>query len=270
MGAKSTALGLNTDAAKEGLAATTGANQMAADRTLQGTTAGQQLTFAGQNQQLATDNAAKDKVDANLNNLQAGAANFGQGFANTAGQAAQVAATAGQAGISGLATAAGAGNALTSTTLSGMDGGYKAAQIGQSGALGLAGANTSQYNAESNAVNNAIKTGTSTAGSLFGAGNAQTGIISTKKAKKNRTPVDPDAIMAGLESAMPEGYDYKEGMGSPGRKVGAMAEDLNAEFGDDVAPGGKMVNVQNMIGLQHAALVSVSRRLAKLEGGKRA
>ena len=47
-----------------------------------------------------------------------------------------------------------------------------------------------------------------------------------------------------------------------------MAEDLQREFGDAVAPGGKVVDVQNMIGLEHAAIVGLAKRVKQLEQRK--
>ena len=183
--ANQTALGITSDAAKEGLSTVASTSQQAADKRLTGTTAGQSLTFAGENAATNINNSAKEKVDANLNNLQTGAANFGAGFANTSGATAQTAVTAGTAGSNTLSTAVGTGNSLTSTTLGGMQGVFQAAQIQNQGALGLAAANTNQYNAESNAIKNGIGDVASIVGTMK----------STRKAKKNITSVSDDEAL---------------------------------------------------------------------------
>jgi hypothetical protein len=258
--AKETALGMNLNAAQGGLSAVTSANQSAADKTLQGNTTGQSLTFNAQNQANSLNNNAKDKVDAGLNSLQQGAANYGAGFANTSGQNAQNAVVAGTAGVNGLATAVNSGNQTTSTTLGGMNGGMTAAQIQNTGALGLANANTNQYNAEANAINGAVKNIAGMIGT-----NPTTGIVSDKKAKKNRKPVDDDAALEGLEAVAPESWSYKKGVADGGKHVGPMAQDMNEEFGEQVAPGGKQIDVISNLGLHHAAIRALAKKVGHLE-----
>lgn len=262
--ASQTALGLNMDAATQGLQATTNANQSAADKTLAGTTAGQSLTFAGQNQQTNIDNTAKDKVDANLNSLQQGAANFGAGFANTSGQAAQTAIAAGTAGTNGLNTAV-------------------------QSPVGLLGVQNNAVGNINSAAGNSIKSadmiaqaGQTTAkainsiGGLAGgyASGGTSGLMdmlkptSSRAAKKDIRDVDGDAALAGLEDAEPKSWQYKEGEGDGGSHVGPIAEDMQKAFGDQAAPGGKKIDIISSLGLQHAAINALNKRLKQVEKRK--
>jgi hypothetical protein len=259
--AAQTAIGMNAGAADAGLSAVTQGNQLAADKTLSGETAAQGLTFNATNAATGINNAAKDKVDANLNSLQQGTANYGAGFANTSGQTAQTAVTAGTAGGNGLNTAIQSQNALVGNVNNATGTSINANNSVMNGgnlALTAASAQNKAYGQLGGALGGSAGTAVTDTLSKF--------IPSSKKFKKNRSPVDPDTALEGLESAMPQSYNYKSGIGTPGRKVGAMAEDLNEQFGDSVAPGGKAVNVQNMIGLQHAAIVALSKKVKRLEG----
>lgn len=259
LGGDQSAIALGNTAANQGVAAVAGANQLSADKTLAGSTAAQGVEFAGLNQATAINNAAKDKVDANLNSLQAGTANYGAGFANTASQADQTATYAGATGVAGLNTAAQSTVPMTNAV---------------NGAYGNAVAASGVGNAASG---NILNSGSSGAAAVSGTAAAISGAAgplinagidyfkSTKKAKEGRQPVDAEGALAGLEQALPQSYRYKQGMGPPGRKIGAMAEDMHAAFGDETAPGGKVISVQNSIGLQHAAIVALSRKVKKLE-----
>lgn len=250
--AAATALGMNANAATQGLSAVTSANQSAADKTLAGTTAAQQLTFAGQNQADQINNNAKDKVDAGLNSLQQGTANYGAGFANTSGQAAQTATSATSAGVNGLATAV---NSTTGST-SGVNQAY--------------GNAVNAANAVNNTSQNILKAGQAQGNAIAGIGSSLAGYLSSsKKVKQDRQPVDYDAALEGLEDAAPQTYDYKPGMGPTGRKIGPMAEDMQEQFGDDVAPGGKAISVQNTLGLHHAAIIALKRKVEEADEARK-
>ena len=274
MQTRQAALGMNMDAAGGALSATTGAAKSAADTTLAGTVAGQGLTFAGQNAGVNIRNSAKDKVDAGLNSLQQGTANFGAGFANTSGQNAQGAVTATTAGVNNLNTGVNApvplanlvNNAHAGTYTAGnqaIQGTYASLNAASSGAKALgdiAGA-ASRIPGLSDSVKSFFTPATAPAPDAYDGSN----IISSKKKKRDIARFNPDKAMEGLETASPKTYRYKPGEGPPGPKIGAMAEDLHEQFGDRIAPGGKVVSMQNMVGLQHAALVGLSKRIKKLE-----
>lgn len=273
MQTRQAALGMNADAAGGALSATAGASKAAADTTLAGTVAGQGLTFAGQNAGININNAAKDKVDAGLNSLQQGAANFGAGFANTSGQNAQGAVTATTAGVNNLNTGVNApvplanlvNNAHAGTYTAGnqaIQGTYAGLNAASSGAKAIgdiAGA-ASRIPGLSDSVKSFFSPAIQAPDAYDGSN-----IISSKKKKRDIARFNPDKAMEGLETASPKTYRYKPGEGPPGPKIGAMAEDLHEQFGDRVAPGGKVVSMQNMVGLQHAALVGLSKRIKKLE-----
>ncbi len=292
--AAQTALGITSGAATQGLQTVASANQSAADKTLQGTTAGQGVTFAGQNQGVAITNAAKNTVDAQQNALLAQAGGLGTQVSNAGSQATAVGTAAGTAGVNNLNTSAQGSVPMTNAVTNANNSAIASANSANNSIYGATSAANSQSSATGNLVSGAIglanNFGTSTlpsaiggAGSsidssmLTGIGQAAspaitdtTGAVlntisSSKKVKTNFGKVDPQAAVAGLEQAMPKTYDYKPGNGTPGRKIGPMAEDMHKQFGDAVAPRGKVINVQNTLGLQHAAIVGLSQRVKQLE-----
>jgi hypothetical protein len=210
--------------------------------------AAQGIQFGAENKATDIENAAKDKADAAANARLEGTANYGAGFANTSGQNATTAVSAGTAGVNNLNTGAQGSVPMTNAS---------------NNAFGNV-INSAKVQGDQSA--NILKAGSAEASNITGLGGVIGGLISSsKKVKKNRAPVDADAITEGLEHAQPQAYQYRNGKGPAGNKVGAMAEDMHKQFGDSVAPGGKVIDVQNMIGLQHAAIAGLSKRVKQLE-----
>jgi hypothetical protein len=93
-------------------------------------------------------------------------------------------------------------------------------------------------------------------------------MMSSKKAKEGNSPVDDEAALEGLRRAKVQSWRYKGGDGR--RQVGPMAEDMQAAFGDTVAPGGQAIDVVSTLGVHHSAVRALADRLDRLEGGRRA
>lgn len=89
---------------------------------------------------------------------------------------------------------------------------------------------------------------------------------SSKKSKQNFKAVDGDAVLDGLAAAAPKSYNYKAGQGDGGAHVGPMAEDMQKQFGNRVAPGGKKIDVISQLGLSHVAINALTKRVKQLEG----
>jgi hypothetical protein len=104
-------------------------------------------------------------------------------------------------------------------------------------------------------------------GSMLGMG-ASMLMMSSKKAKEGNSPVDDEAALEGLRRAKVQSWRYKGGDGR--RQVGPMAEDMQAAFGDTVAPGGQAIDVVSTLGVHHSAVRALADRLDRLEGGRRA
>lgn len=90
--------------------------------------------------------------------------------------------------------------------------------------------------------------------------------MSSKMTKKNFQAVDGDAVLDGLAAAQPKAYSYKAGKGDGGAHIGPMAEDMQQQFGNRVAPGGKKIDVISQLGLSHVAINALTKRVKQLEG----
>jgi hypothetical protein len=60
-------------------------------------------------------------------------------------------------------------------------------------------------------------------------------------------------------------WEYKEGVADEGVHAGPYAEDVQREFGDDVAPGGKMIDLRRMGAINRKAVDELEQQVAKLE-----
>lgn len=88
---------------------------------------------------------------------------------------------------------------------------------------------------------------------------------SSKEYKKNKKPIDAVAVSKRAADDRVESWEYRDDAppGAPdGKHVGAYAEDMKARHG---IGNGKMLPLQDMIGLLHIANVGHAKRLAKLE-----
>lgn len=180
--------------------------------------------------------------------LLGSATNFGRGLTNTGlqtGQAAQSNGNNATGQVSGLSGMTGAG--------------FGAAMQGYgTGINGL----TADYQARAAATNqqNGIF------GDLLGAGASMAGMfMSTKEAKDSGARVDGKKALKGLAALDVDEWTYKPGQGDGGDHVGPYAEDVNREFGDDAAPGGKMINMVEMSKTNAKALRELTTQVAVLK-----
>lgn len=95
------------------------------------------------------------------------------------------------------------------------------------------------------------------------AGMAAMAMMSSKKLKTQKKPIA--SALEGLRGVPVESWKYKEGVADEGRHVGAYAEDVNREFGDKAAPGGKMIDVISMLGINTAAIKELDAKVSRLE-----
>lgn len=105
---------------------------------------------------------------------------------------------------------------------------------------------------------------TSSAGNVLG---LNTGFLSDERAKEGIEPVDDDDSLEDVRMTPVSEWDYKPGMGDGGRHVGAMAQDLEASMGSEVAPGGKMVDPISYMGKLHSAIRALDKKVNKVIGG---
>ena len=188
--------------------------------------------------------------------LRAGAAAFGRNQTNTAGQQVGLSTGSGSAATQ----SAGAGVGSTMAAGSQVAGGY-GAQIGAANSavqanLGLGGLMNSAYG------NQAQMYGSQMAGLGQLAGTAGTMMMmSSKGFKEDGEPVDSGDAVEAFKNLDVDSWKYKDGIADGGRHVGPYAEDVQRELGDEVAPGGKQIDVISMSGAQTAAIKGLAEKL---------
>lgn len=214
---------------------------------------------------LATAGAVtKERNDTKLlgMSLRENAARFGRNQTGTGIAASQAALQAGNSatGVMGAQSAQGnaAGNAQ----------GLLGTASGAYGAMGNLGMSQMQMQQQANSASQAGL------GSLIGTGIMAGAMMysSSKELKEDGAPVDDEDALAGLTSVPVESWKYQEGVADGGRHVGPYAEDMQAAFGDEVAPGGVGLDMISVSGKHHAAIRALAKKVERLEqqrGSKR-
>lgn len=200
-------------------------------------------------------NAAERNVETQGWARRMDAASLGRNLASNQATSSQVATQAGSAGANtGMMPLA-----ANQTGSSLMQTGFNGAMAGQGQAGQIYGniANTQANNRNSGLL-----------GSLGGV--AGMFLASDENMKEDIEPTDDTAAMRALRNLDVKKWRYKEkeGLGTE-EHIGPMAQDVQAEAGDGVAPGGKAIDMISMNGMTIAALQNVDRRLARVEKEKR-
>jgi hypothetical protein len=105
-------------------------------------------------------------------------------------------------------------------------------------------------------------------GSLVGSlGSAAIFKYSSEELKEDKRPVSGERVLDGLEEIPVESWRYKKGVADEGKHIGPYAEDVQTEFGDRAAPGGKALDLVTMNGLALAAIKELTKKVKKLEAG---
>lgn len=138
---------------------------------------------------------------------------------------------------------------------------------GMNGAIGgiTAGANINSnlYGLGLNAYKTAADENNANWSGILGAIGTGAGLIlSSKKAKKAKTPIKSGVARKAVDAMPVEQWDYKPGMGDGGRHVGPYAEDFKAATGKG---DGKTIPVQDAIGVTMRAVQDLSREVTKIE-----
>ncbi|MCP2517394.1 tail fiber domain-containing protein [Achromobacter mucicolens] len=206
---------------------------------------------------LATAGAVtKERSDTKIlgMSLRENAARFGRNQTGTGIAASQAALQAGNSatGVMGAQTAqgnaAGTGQGLLGTA---------SAAYGTMGNLGLSQMQMQQQ------ANSSSQAGL---GSLIGTGvMAGAMMFSSKELKEDGAPVDDDAALDGLTQVPVESWKYQNGVADGGRHVGPYAEDMQAAFGDEVAPAGVGLDMISVSGKHHAAIRALAKKVERLE-----
>lgn len=239
------------------------------------------MNYSASQQSDAYANNAKDKANQEQNNLLTGTANFGQGFANTSSSNASGASAAASGATQSANNGANAGlqnaslvnSASNSTANNLLNSAYRnnnqyAGAI--SSGLGSAAAGLydayKNWNSTSGSPSTSYAPSSATMQGLYGTNssgydNYSGEYLSDETAKEDIQDLDDEDVLAGLSSVYPKKYKYKRGRGDGKHHIGPMAQDMHKEFGDTVAPGGTRLSVQDQLGLHHAAIGALARKM---------
>lgn len=203
-------------------------------------------------------NGARDALKTQGANMRTNVAQFGQGVAD---QSMRLGNQAVQTGNSAVATGnVGFDNSLKNTAV--MNSGYGAvADSNKTGAdiLNKDFANKMEgYKAE--------QTGKAGVAGAIGSvvGMVGSSLFSSKKLKENKKPVNDSDTLKKLKETPVGSWKYKKGIADEGKHTGAYAEDVQKNFGDHVAPGGKTIDVISAIGISMSAIKGVAKQVDKL------
>lgn len=207
-----------------------------------------------------TRQAVKDKGVS----LRAGAAAFGRNQTNTAGQQLGLSTGSGSAATQ----SSGAGVGSTMAAGSQVAGGY-GAQIGAANSsiqanLGLGGLMNSAYGNQAQMYGSqmaGLGQLVGTAAGFYGKQPGSGAALSSKALKEGKEPVDPGKVVEAFKNLDVDSWKYKDGVADSSRHVGPYAEDVQRELGDEVAPGGKQIDMISMSGAQTAAIKGLAEKL---------
>lgn len=191
------------------------------------------------------------------------AANLGRGLASN------------QATSMGVALNAG-NSATTNAGLTLSQGNQAAAQMGQGFNTAISANNSAgnlygqaaQLSSQDNGMMGALG---GIAGAYAGsaAGSAQiAGWLSDKTKKKNFKPVSDEQALKAVEKTPVTNWDYKPGAADGGNHTGPMAQTVQKNMGEQAAPGGKMIDLVTLNGVNMAAIAALSRKVDKLARAK--
>ncbi len=180
-------------------------------------------------------------------------------------------ALAGYPAMSAQATGAGAGYGtagvgVAGSTLSSMNGGLSAV----SGAAGQMGSNaSSMWGAQANYKNQQDQMANQGDPfmNLIGQGAMMYAMKSDVNAKEAINPLAPGEALDKVSAIPVSEWQYKPGESDDGgqRHVGPMAQDVQRVVGDGAAPGGKMIDLMSLNGLNMAATKDLNQEVKALK-----
>lgn len=89
--------------------------------------------------------------------------------------------------------------------------------------------------------------------------------VSDKNKKTKRKKVSGKLALSMINKMPVESWKYKKGVADEGEHIGPMAQDVQKAAGDEAAPGGKMIDLVTLNGLNLAAVQHLDQRVKRLE-----
>lgn len=193
---------------------------------------------------------ARDNIEIQGYARKMDAANMGRNLASNQATSAGVALNAGNSAVNS------AGVPLTQAN-------QAAATMGQGFGIGVQ-ANSSAGNLYSQSAQTQAQANAGLFSDLATIGMAGAKFMSDKTKKKNVKPVSDEQALEAVKSTPVSKWDYKPGAGDGGTHIGPMAQDANRTMGEQAAPGGKVVDLVTMNGMNMAATAALARKVDKL------
>jgi len=203
--------------------------------------------------------------------MRSGVAQFGRGMTQTGIASDSLALSGGNSAVG----TAGAGTASRAAAVSPASGWMSNAVGANSSAgnlyLGQYGAQMKGYEADQAASGGLFgglgQIAGSYAGSAAGSKAITAGLsmMSSKTMKTDRKTIADAGVLKKLDEIPVEQWKYKAGAGDGGTHIGPYAEDVNAQFGDKAAPGGKQIDMISMLGINLAAVKALAKKVEALE-----
>lgn len=197
--------------------------------------------------------AAEKNVEAQGYARMMDAAGLGRGVVSNQATQQQIATTTGNASAGTAGQALGSATSGAGLMQTGFGQGLQG--MGQAGSLygQAAGIDSASRGQDLNFLSNAF-------GSFMKA--------SSKKVKKDIKPASPDAALAEINQLDAKHYNYDPAKGGPpgmGPQTGPMAEQTQQVMGDQVAPGGNVIDMRQMGGKLLLGMQALTQRIDQLE-----
>lgn len=212
-------------------------------------------------------NQARDSRENQAIMLRKDAASFGRGATGTAAQTFGVASAAGGQASGAVGAAIGAANQTTATNGAGF--GTAVSANNSAGSLMNTQYSTQVQQAGQGGIGS-VMSGLGSLGSGLGSMGVKAAMFSDENMKEDREPVDGRAALSGIQATNVEKWRYKaDSPAADGGKqhIGAMAQDLQKNLGDDVS-NGTTVDVISAIGANMAATKELAKKVDRLAAAK--
>lgn len=218
-----------------------------------------QMSLGEASAKAAAAGAARDKIETQGFARKMDAASLGRGLASSQATSAGVALNAGNASVQN----AGQTQAQASAAANMMGQGFSQATSANNSA-GQLYATAAQAEGKDSGIMGALG-GVAGAWAGSAAGGAKiAGWMSDETKKTDIKPVTDEQALEAVEKTPVSNWKYKPGMGDGESHTGPMAQDVQKNMGDAVAPGGKQIDPITMNGITMASVAALSRKVDKL------
>lgn len=203
-------------------------------------------------------NKARDNVELQGYARKMDAANLGRNLASSQATSAQVAATVGNSAVSNAGVPLTQSNQAVQTAGQGFN-----TAIQANNSAGQLYGQAAQLSSQDSGLMGALG---GVAGQFAGsaAGSSWLVGLSDKNKKKDIKPVSDEAALEAVKDTPVSSWQYKDGAGDGGSHVGPMAQHVQKNMGEQAAPGGKMVDLISLNGVNMAATAALARKVDKL------